>query len=119
MITAILVPLVILYFYLVTKKEMQKNDRKWRDFREIPEEAVVSGKIIEVRNHKERFYYHRYIHITTLKIDTGSKELNVRKITPITKGFVPPEFKQGSKVHLYGNWKDGFFSVNRALVQNE
>lgn len=119
MVTAIVIPIVLAYFYWLTKKEMQSNYLEWIDLENIPEEAIVSGKIIEVTEYKERFYYHRFNHITVLRIDTGAKELTVKKVTPLRKGSVPPHFNEGEMVHVYGNWKQGFFSVNRTIRQNE
>ncbi|MBS8263330.1 hypothetical protein DYI25_02620 [Mesobacillus boroniphilus] len=119
MVTAIAIPIVLAYFYWLTKKEMQANFQEWIKLENIPEEAIVSGKIMEVNEYKERFYYHRYNHITVLKINTGLKELTVKKVTPLRKEIVPPLFNEGEMVHLYGNWKQGFFSVNRVIKQNE
>ncbi|WP_226087307.1 hypothetical protein [Mesobacillus sp. S13] len=119
MVTAIVIPIVLAYFYWLTKKEMQANFQEWIQLENIPEEAIVSGKIIEVTEYKERFYYHRYNYIIVLKINTGSKELTVKKVTPLRKGAIPPLYTEGEMVHLYGNWKQGFFSVNRTIKQNK
>ncbi|WP_144474765.1 hypothetical protein [Cytobacillus oceanisediminis] len=115
MVTAIAIPIILAYFYWLTKKEMQRNEQEWIGLEEIPEEAIVSGKIIEIHEHKERFYYHRFNHVTVLKINTGLKELTVKKVTPLRKGAVPPTFSEGELVHLYGNWKHGYFSINRVV----
>lgn len=119
MVTAIAIPIVLAYFYWLTKKEMQANFQEWIKLENIPEEAIVSGKIIEVNEYRERFYYHRYNHVTVLKIKTSLKEITVKKVTPLRKGAVPLRFNEGEIVHLYGNWKQGFFSINRAIKQNE
>ncbi|ESU32894.1 hypothetical protein G3A_09065 [Bacillus sp. 17376] len=119
MVTAIAIPIVLAYFYWLTKKEMQTNFQEWIELENIPEEAIVSGKIIEVNEYRERFYYHRYNHITVLRVNTGLKEITVKKVTPLMKGAVPLRFHEGEIVHLYGNWKQGFFSINRAIKQSE
>ncbi|MBT2694715.1 hypothetical protein [Bacillus sp. ISL-55] len=115
MVTAIVIPIVLAYFYWLTKKEMQANFQEWIKLENIPEEAIVSGKIIEVNEYRERFYYHRFNHITVLRINTGIKEITVKKVTPLRKGAVPPRFKEGEMVHLYGNWKQGYFSISRTI----
>ena len=117
MVTAVVIPLVLIYFYWLTKKEMQENYEEWVKLEDISEEALVSGKIIDVHEHKERFYYHRFNHVSVLKVHTGVKELTVKKITPIRKGNSLPVFKAGETVHLYGNWKEGYFAINRAIKQ--
>lgn len=119
MVTAIVIPIVLIYFYWLTRKEMHENYDEWIKLEDIPEEAIVSGKIIDVSERKERFYYHRFNHIFILKIQTGVKELIVKKVTPLRKGARIPVFKEGEIVHLYGNWKEGQFSINRAIKQEK
>ena len=60
MVTAILIPIVVIYFYWLSKKEMQANYEEWVKLEDISEEALISGKIIEAQEQKERFYYHRF-----------------------------------------------------------
>jgi hypothetical protein len=115
MVTAIAIPIILGYFYWLTKKEMQRNYQEWIALEDITEEAIVTGKILEIHEHKERFYYHRFNHVTVLKINTGLKDLMVKKVTPLRTGAVPPTFKEGETVYLYGNWKHGYFSINRAV----
>lgn len=115
MVTAIVIPIVLVYFYWLTKKEMQENYDQWLKLEDIPEEALISGKIIEVSEHKERFYYHRFNHVSVLKIDTGGKKAVVKKLTPIRKGSCPTVFMEGDSYHFYGNWKAGYFAINRAI----
>lgn len=117
MVTAILIPIVVIYFYWLSKKEMEANYEEWVKLEDISEEALISGRIIQVHEQKERFYYHRFNHVSVLKIQTGVKELTVKKITPMRKGATPPVFKTGEMVHLYGNWKQGYFAINRSIKQ--
>jgi hypothetical protein len=119
MVTAIVIPIVLAYFYWLTRKEMQENYEEWIKLEDIPEEAIVSGKIIDVSERKERFYYHRFNHITIMKIHTGVKEINVKKVTPLRTGVRIPVFKAGEVVHLYGNWKEGQFSISRVIKQEK
>jgi hypothetical protein len=119
MVTAIVIPIILVYFYWLTKKEMQENYEEWVKLEVIPEEAIVSGIIIEVNERKERFYYHRFNHISTLKVHTGVKELIVKKVTPLRKGAAILVFKEGESVHLYGNWNEGQFSINRVVKQKQ
>jgi hypothetical protein len=119
MVTAIVIPIILIYFYWITKKEMQANYEKWIKLEEIPEEAIVSGRILEINERKERYYYHRFNHITILKIHTGVKDLTVKKVTPLRKGAIIPKFQEGEAVHLYGNYKEGQFSINRVIKQEK
>ncbi|RSD28140.1 hypothetical protein [Mesobacillus subterraneus] len=119
MVTAIVIPIILAYFYWLTKKEMQENYQEWLNLEDIPEEAIITGKILEIHEHKERFYYHRFNHVTVLKIMTDSKQVTVRKVTPVRKGASIPIFQKGDVVHLFGNWKQGYFSINRAIKHEE
>jgi hypothetical protein len=119
MVTAIAIPIVLAYFYWLTKKEMQENYEEWLKLEDIPEEAIVSGKIVEVHEQKERFYYHRFNHVSVLKINTGVKKVIVKKVTPLRKQASPPVFREGETVHLYGNWKQGYFSINRVTYMTQ
>ncbi|MEH7882901.1 hypothetical protein V7654_01130 [Bacillus sp. JJ1609] len=119
MVTAIVIPIVLAYFYWLTRKEMQENYEEWIKLEDIPEEAIVSGKIIDVSERKERFYYHRFNHISIMKVHTGVKEISVKKVTPLRNGVRIPVFITGEVVHLYGNWKEGQFSINRVIKQEK
>lgn len=119
MVTAIVIPIILIYFYMVTKKEMQENYVEWMKLEEIQEEAIVSGKILEVHERKERYYYHRFNHISIVKVHTGVKELTVKKVTPLKKGAVIQKFQVGEAVHLFGNWKEGQFSISRVVKQEK
>ncbi|WP_174733806.1 hypothetical protein [Mesobacillus harenae] len=117
MVTAILIPVICIYFYWVTRKEMQVNYKKWLELESIPEEAIVSGKVIEISETKERFYYHRCNHVLLLKVQDGYKIYNVQKLTPLTSHAQFPDVSVGEMVHLYGNWKEDRFRINR-IVKN-
>jgi hypothetical protein len=115
MVTAILIPAIFLYFYWLTRKEMKQQDEKWLKQSSIPEEALIQGMVVEVHGQKERFYYHRFNHVLTLKIQSGNKMLPVRKVTPLTRRTSIPDVKVGETVTLYGNWKTGSFYINRII----
>ncbi|MEH7493268.1 hypothetical protein V7177_13575, partial [Neobacillus niacini] len=60
MVTAVVIPIICLYFYWITRKEMKLNDSKWLASAEVRKEAVLTGEIRSVNREKQRFYYHRY-----------------------------------------------------------
>jgi hypothetical protein len=115
MVTAILIPAIFLYFYWLSLREIKQHDERWMEQSSILEEALIHGKVVEVHGHKERFYYHRFNHVLTLKIQSGNKMLSVRKVTPLTRSTSIPEVKVGETVTLYGNWKTGSFSISRII----
>jgi hypothetical protein len=113
MVTAILIPIICFYFYWVTKNEMKENDQKWLNLTNIYEEAIVSGKIIQLDETCKRYYYHRYIDVISIQLQTDTKIIQVMRVTPFTKQKEPIPLKIGDRVRLYGNWKENEFQFLR------
>ncbi|PLR97409.1 hypothetical protein [Bacillus sp. T33-2] len=118
MVTAIVIPIIFIYFYWLTRKEIRENHEKWLQLEHVPEEAVITGKILELTEARERFYYHRFNHVLNIKVQTDDKILTVKKITPIREGATFPEITPGEHVRFYGNWKEGYFQVGRIEGKN-
>ncbi|MBT2687902.1 hypothetical protein J7I93_06895 [Bacillus sp. ISL-47] len=120
MVTAIVIPIIFLYFYWLTKKELRESYEKWSDLNNVSEEAIISGKIVHISAFKQRYYYHRYVHVLDLTIQSsGNKLLKVKKRTPLMKDAALPSVNVGDTVHLYGNWREEYFHVSRILVKGE
>jgi len=114
LVTAIVIPIIIIYFYIISKRELQSHTEQWLALEDVYEEAIVTGKIHQINLRKERFYYHRYIHIVELTLINNQTTTVVSKITPIVKGKVfTNDFQLGDKVRVYGNWKVGHFRFGR------
>ncbi len=114
MVTAIVIPIIIIYFYLISKRELQFHTDQWLRLEQVYEEAVVTGKVHQINITKERYYYHLYIHIVELKLIHNGTTTVVSKITPIIKGkILTNDFQIGDEVRVYGNWKDGHFRFGR------
>lgn len=113
MVTAILIPIICFYFYLVTKKDMRENENKWINLTNVLEEAIVSGKIIQLGETRKRFYYHRYIDVINIQLQTETKIIHVKRVTPSTKQKEPIDLKIGDRVRLYGNWQENEFQFLR------
>lgn len=113
MVTAIVIPIICIYFYWITKKEMHKQNSKWLQLENVSEEAVLVGIIEDLQEGKERYYYHRYIYKTEIKLKTDLKTIMTKKMAPLTKNYVPVSLKMGDKVKIYGNWKEDYFTISR------
>ncbi|MBN8199454.1 hypothetical protein [Bacillus sp. NTK034] len=114
MVTAIVIPIICLYFFWLTKKEMREGYEKWASLQNVPEEAIISGEVVQISENRQRYNYSRYVHVLELTIQTkNSTQSNLKKITPLMKNTIIPSVKIGDAVHLYGNWKDDFFHVGR------
>lgn len=115
MVTAIVIPIICLYFYLLAKKEMRTSMQKWVDLKNVPEEAIIYGEIKEVSGSKQRFSYYRFVYILELSIQMEQRRWIVRKVIPIEKGGTIPDVKKGDYVHVFGNWKEDYFQVSRIV----
>lgn len=113
MVTAILIPIICIYFYWLTKKEMKEHDRKWLTAGDIAHEAVLKGIIKGVRAEEQRFYYNRYIYVQTLSLHSDGKIITVKKITPFTKEMKPDHFSVGETIRVYGSWEGSAFLFNQ------
>lgn len=114
MVTAIIIPILCIYFFWITKKEMKKQKEKWMQLENIVEEAIVVGVIKEIHEERQRFYYHYYVLVTDLVVQTEHKSLRVSRMIPLYKNVQPFfHYQMGDKVRLYGNWKEDIFRFTR------
>jgi hypothetical protein len=114
LVTAIVIPIIIIYFYIISKRELQSHTEQWLALEQVYEEAIVTGKIHHITITKERFYYHRYVHIVQLTLINNQKTTIASKVTPIVKGkVITNELQIGDEVRVYGNWKEGHFRFGR------
>lgn len=113
MVTAILIPLICLYFLWLSIKEAKENEKKWLEAGKANEEAIVEGTISSVTLEKQKYYYHRYLIVQELTIKATSGLVKARVIKPLTKDAVINEYHPGEEVRLYGSWQKNWFHVNR------
>ncbi|MFL6562238.1 MAG: hypothetical protein ACJ8MO_39830 [Bacillus sp. (in: firmicutes)] len=117
MVTAIVIPIICLYFFWLTKKEMREHDTKWLDTGHVQQEAIIIGEIKSIIEEKQRFYYHRYIYVQSLKLQTDTKLVTAQKITPITNTFNKESFKVGVVIRVYGKWDQNKFIFNQYKLE--
>ncbi|OCA85567.1 hypothetical protein A8F94_11820 [Bacillus sp. FJAT-27225] len=113
MVTAILIPIIILYFLWISIKETKEHEIKWREAGIAKEEAVIIGTIVSVSQEKQRFYYHRYLLVQELMVKTPAGLVKVRINTPLTKNTTFIKYESGQPVKVYGSWQDTWFHANR------
>jgi hypothetical protein len=109
MVTAIVIPVICLYFYWLTRNEMKEQDVKWLAASHVRQEAILTGEIKSVVQEKQRFYYNRYIFIQTIKLQTANKVISVQKVTPITKNVKIDSFTVGDVITVSGTWEGSKF----------
>lgn len=117
MVTAILIPIICIYFYWVTSKEIKENENKWLALNDLQEEAILTGTIIQLVESKKRFYYHRYIHVFDILLQTETKSFQVKRVTPYIKQKTTLNLNVGDRVRLYGNWQENEFRFLRYDVE--
>ena len=105
MVTAIVIPIVILYFYWLSKKEMKEQDVNWLACSNVPQESVQLGQIKSITAEKQRFYYHRYIYVQEMKLQTEAKQISIKFSTPLTKDAKIETFTVGETIRVYGTWE--------------
>jgi len=119
LVTAILIPLICLYFLWLSIREAKENEKKWLKAGKAKEEAIVEGMITSVTLEKQRFYYHRYLIVQELAMKTASGMVKARIIMPLTKDSVLKEYQPGHSFRLYGSWQKNWFHVNRVEPTKE
>ncbi len=112
MVTAIVIPIICLYFFWLTRKEMKENDINWLAAGEVKQEAMLTGEIKGINVEKQRFYYHRYLYIQEIKLQTDLKIVKVKKVTPIRKNIKIEPFTIGEVLRIYGTWEDSCFQFS-------
>jgi hypothetical protein len=118
MVTAIVIPIICLYFFWLTRKEMKEQDQKWLSLSNVREEAILTGQISDIVAEKQRFYYHRYIYVQELKLQTEVKLIKIKKVTPLTKNVKISLFTVGETIRVYGMWEGSHFFFNHFVVVN-
>lgn len=113
MVTAIVIPIICIYFYWLTKKEMRIHKEKWLALENITEESILKGTIQNIEKEKQRFYYHYYNQVITLTLKTEHKTYIVKKVSPIHDNTAPFLNQVGDNVLIYGKWENGYFLLNR------
>ncbi|HZG61213.1 MAG TPA: hypothetical protein VEY68_12215 [Anoxybacillus sp.] len=108
-VTAIVIPILFAYFYYLTKKERRKYYEKWMKIRNVKEEALVKGTVIDVQERKERYYHHYFIHVTDVVLNDSHKKIIARTQLPATDIVEKPIFQKGKTIISYGQWRDGIF----------
>jgi hypothetical protein len=98
---------------------MKENEIKWLNLTNVCEEAIVSGKIIHLYKTRKRFYYHRFIDVINIQLQTETKLIHVKRVTPTTKQKESLDLEIGDRVTLYGNWQENEFQFLRFDILEE
>ncbi len=113
LVTAIVIPLLFLFFLFIVRKERKKQYQKWRDFGKIEEKTVESGIVQRIFSEKRKYYHELYVSRTELVIDNGVKVFQVIIEKPSDQKEATLEINQNDFVTCYGTWHNHSFLANR------
>lgn len=119
MVTAIVIPILIGYFYWITIKEAKKQKERWKNISMIPSEARVEGTILSLHTEKKRFYYQMYILETTYRIQNHTGITTVVYKQPHTPSSHPPSYSNGDILQFYGRWNGELFLAGEINLMNK
>ncbi|WP_226681105.1 hypothetical protein [Sutcliffiella horikoshii] len=109
MVTAIVIPILIGYFYWITIKEAKKQKEIWKNVSMVPSEARVEGTILSLHTEKKRFYHQMYILETTYRIQNQTGITTVVYKQPLTPSSHPPSYSNGDILQFVGRWDGELF----------
>ncbi|MDF2556199.1 MAG: hypothetical protein K0R71_27 [Bacillales bacterium] len=116
MVTAILIPLICIYFYWLTKKEWTLKKKEWENAGTIPEHSRLIGEIQTITIESEKFYMGLYLIVFILEVKHNGKTTKAMKKLPV--GSEQHHFEEFlyQKVALYGKWDGPIFLLNRIVL---
>lgn len=91
---------------------MKVQDVKWLDAGNVRLEAVITGEIKSIAEEKQHFFYHRYIYVQTLKLQTATRLITAKMVHPVTKNVKIDTFTIGESIRAYGSWEGSTFLIN-------
>ena len=118
MVTGILIPLICIYFYWLTRKEWKQMRKEWENTVNVQEHSRLSGELQSITKQREKFYLGLYLDVYLLEIKhDGKSSVALRKI-PTNSGQYQFENFLFQKVTLYGRWDEGVFLINRLIISS-
>ena len=118
MVTAIVVPILIVYFYWVTKKEAKKQKERWKNLTKVPSESRLEGKILFIHTEKKRFYHQLYTLETTCRIQNHTRIVTVVYKQPYTPSSASPDLSNGDMLQAVGSWEGEVFLAGEMISRN-
>jgi hypothetical protein len=118
-VTAIVIPIIILYFYYLSKREAKKKIESWMSVGTVPEEDKFDGVISNIFTELEQFYHGKYVWHCELKVKTESSVVKVIMRKPYVDNFNSPPLQRGRTITCNGKWKDGVFLANKLELKGK
>ncbi|ART76223.1 hypothetical protein B4U37_09295 [Sutcliffiella horikoshii] len=119
MVTAIVIPILIGYFYWITIKEAKKQKERWKNVSMVPSEARVEGTILSLHTEKKRFYHKMYILETTCRIQNHTGITTVVYKQPYITECHHPPYTNGDVLQIVGRWDGELFLAGEITLMNK
>jgi hypothetical protein len=118
-ITAILIPMIILYFYYLSKRERAKQLKEWKQVGKIVEKEEVSGKVIQVISDTETFYHGKYVWRGEITVKTEGSIVKVLIRKPKDDTFSNLTIQKDADITCYGTRSASIFLANRIEINEK
>lgn len=113
MVTAIVIPVLILYFYWITKKEKEKRRKQWESLDQVTLEARIQGVIFDMNTLKKHYYHEMYMMVTTIQLQDGDRSIPVVLRQPYTQHWQILDLQSGNAILVEGRWEKDVFLAGR------
>lgn len=119
MVTAVVIPILIIYFYWITRKEAGKQKERWENLCKFPLESRVEGKVIQLNTERKHFYHQLYTLDTTIRIQGSDKTITVVHKQPFMSSTQSPSISLGEHIIVNGRWENDLFLVGEIITKNK
>jgi hypothetical protein len=117
MVTAIVIPILIIYFYWVAKKEAAYQRKKWESLTSVSLEARIQGEIIHIQSEKKRFHHQLFMMVTTIQVKENNDKLHTVLLRePLTPSWSLPVYRIGDSIQILGRWDTGVFHAGEIIT---
>jgi ribulose bisphosphate carboxylase small subunit len=112
MVTAILVTLVIIYFFWRSKRERKEFIKSWEQVGVVDETDKLSGTVLSVFTEVQKYYHGKFIWVAELKIRNDGKNVTVIMKRPYRKENERLQISKSDEVTFSGTWEHQKFFAN-------
>ncbi|MBM7659491.1 hypothetical protein JOC85_000258 [Bacillus mesophilus] len=117
MVAAVVIPLLFLYFLVITIKDRRQKYEDYLNLDTIKEEAFISGKVLQIDTKTRAFVGKHYVNIVTILLHNKEHQAYQKAIRTSTTSIEPQVFTEGTEVICYGYWEKDVFIFNRFRVK--
>ncbi|WLR52209.1 hypothetical protein LC040_04690 [Bacillus tianshenii] len=113
LIAAIVIPIIFLYFLMLTRREHRKHHEAWLTSGIVEEHASIRGRVVRLNTSKRIFYQQKRIFTLEVVIQEEERKHTAIIEKPITEPFTSPTLEIGQEIIAYGQWDNKYFRINR------